>query len=85
MRESYNINGGVKSARKWKTLRHNGVLFPSPYEPHNIPIKYDGNDIPLVPHAEEMATLYAKCLDTEYVTNDISLGKDGRLLLCSLW
>jgi DNA topoisomerase-1 len=27
---------------KWKTLRHNGVLFPLEYKPHGVPLIYDG-------------------------------------------
>jgi hypothetical protein len=28
---------------KWKTLKHNGVMFPPPYAPHGINLLYDGS------------------------------------------
>ena len=56
---------------KWKTLQHNGVLFPSPYKPHNTPLIYNGEEIKLTPLSEEYATLYAKYLDTEYIKNKV--------------
>lgn len=49
---------GGKVIKKWKELEHNGVMFHPEYEPHNIPIKYDGNDIYLNPEAEEFITYY---------------------------
>lgn len=58
--------GGKK---KWKTFYHNGVLFPPEYIPHKIPIIYNNEKVYLSPEAEEIATLYAKCYDTEYVKN----------------
>jgi len=27
---------------KWETLEHNGVFFAPPYEPHGVPVEYDG-------------------------------------------
>ncbi len=59
-------NGG---GYKWTTLQHNGVLFPAPYAPHGIPIKYDGKDIELSEEQEEIAMLYAKYIDTDYIRN----------------
>uniref|UniRef100_A0A6C0C987 DNA topoisomerase 1 n=1 Tax=viral metagenome TaxID=1070528 RepID=A0A6C0C987_9ZZZZ len=56
---------------KWKTLRHNGVLFPPPYKKHNIPIIYQLEAIILDEQAEEYATLYAKYSETDYVKNSI--------------
>jgi len=54
---------------KWTSLFHNGIIFPPPYEPHNIPITYDGTMVALPPLAEEYAMLYAKYLKTDYVLN----------------
>lgn len=34
---------------KWVTLEHNGVLFPPPYEPHGVKMKYDGAPRHLLP------------------------------------
>ncbi len=55
----------------WKTLKHKGVVLPPKYEPHKIPIVCKGKEIILNPTAEEIATFYAKYLDTEYVTSKI--------------
>lgn len=54
---------------KWTTLEHNGVLFPAPYEAHNIPLKYNGKEINLNEIQEEAAMLYAKYINTEYIEN----------------
>ena len=66
----YNQFGGkANNELKWTTFSHNGVLFPEPYEPHRIPIIYNGNKIFLKPDSEEYATIYAKFTETEYVKN----------------
>lgn len=46
---------------RWKTLSHNGVVFPPPYKPlpSNIKLKYDGKPVDLPEEAEEVATFYA--------------------------
>jgi DNA topoisomerase-1 len=56
---------------KWKTLKHNGVLFPPSYKKHNIPVIYQSEPIILDDQSEEYATLYAKYLETDYVANSI--------------
>ena len=61
--------GGSKY--KWKTLQHNGVLFPSPYNKHNVPVIYNSESIVLDEIAEEYATLFAKYMETDYVSNSI--------------
>jgi len=33
---------------KWLTLEHNGVQFPPPYEPHGVPLVYDGTQLLLL-------------------------------------
>lgn len=59
-----------RNVNKWESLIHNGVLFPDPYKPHNIPIIYNGKKVVLDNKlAEEYATLYAKYTDTEYIQN----------------
>ncbi|AYV79009.1 MAG: topoisomerase 1b [Faunusvirus sp.] len=65
--ETHILAGGKKEGVKWTTLRHSGVLFPSEYVSHNIPISYGSHKIQLPPAAEEMATHYAKYIDTEYI------------------
>lgn len=59
--------GGVK--KKWTTLEHNGVMFPSPYEQHYTPIIYQGKEIVLDKDAEEYATMYARWYGSDYVKN----------------
>lgn len=44
----------------WKTLLHNGVVFPPRYLPHRVPMQYDGKPVRLGPCAEEVASMYAK-------------------------
>ena len=66
----YNQFGGKEGeAPKWKTFKHNGVLFPEPYKPHKIPIVYNGDKIVLDPISEEYASIYAKFTGTEYIKN----------------
>lgn len=54
----------------WKTLEHNGVYFPPLYTPlpNNIKLLYDNKPISLKPEEEEYAYLYARHLNTEYIT-----------------
>lgn len=66
-----NLQEGGTKKKKWTTLKHNGVLFPPPYVPHNIPLLYDGIPIILTPDAEEIATMYAKHLEGEYIKDKV--------------
>jgi len=66
------IKGGkYKGISKWKTLEHNGPLFPAMYQKHNIPIIYNNKNIILSERAEEYATLYARYISTDYINNKI--------------
>ncbi|OQR80981.1 DNA topoisomerase [Achlya hypogyna] len=44
---------------QWRTLEHNGVMFPPAYEPHGVPLYYDGQPVQLTPAQEEIASFYA--------------------------
>ncbi|ETM99917.1 hypothetical protein, variant 1 [Phytophthora nicotianae INRA-310] len=44
---------------QWRTLEHNGVMFPPPYKPHHVPLLYNGKEIELTPSQEEVASFYA--------------------------
>ena len=57
--------------KKWTTLEHNGVMFPPEYIQHFTPIIYKGKEIILDKDSEEVATLYAALLGTEYIENKI--------------
>ncbi|GAA6010283.1 hypothetical protein JCM11491_006248 [Sporobolomyces phaffii] len=54
---------------KWKTLEHNGVLFPPEYEPHGVKMKYNGKQVELAPEAEEVASFFAAILESDHVKN----------------
>ena len=56
---------------KWKTLQHNGIAFPPPFESKGIRIKIKGERIPLSLEAEEMAYQWAKKKDTSYVKDQL--------------
>lgn len=44
---------------QWRSLEHNGVMFPPAYIPHNVPLLYDGKEVALTPTQEEIASAYA--------------------------
>ncbi|CAI9088311.1 OLC1v1022613C1 [Oldenlandia corymbosa var. corymbosa] len=54
--------------QKWTTLVHNGVIFPPPYQPHGVKMLYKGQPVTLTPEQEEVATMFAVMLDTEYMS-----------------
>ncbi|XP_012845487.1 PREDICTED: DNA topoisomerase 1-like [Erythranthe guttata] len=53
--------------QKWTTLVHNGVIFPPPYKPHGVKMLYKGKPVNLTPEQEEVATMYAVMLETDYL------------------
>ena len=55
----------------WKTLEHRGVLFPPEYEPHGVPLVYDGQEVKLLPHEEEIAGFFAVMKDSDYATKPV--------------
>lgn len=60
-----------KGGLKWSTLVHHGVVFPPPYEPHGVPLVYDGRPVQLEPIAEEIATFYASKIQTDHVKKEL--------------
>ncbi|HEU04903.1 MAG TPA: DNA topoisomerase I [Nitrosopumilus sp.] len=52
---------------KWKTLKHNGILFPPAFESQGIKIKIKGESVSLNLEQEEMMYHWAKKKDTPYV------------------
>lgn len=53
---------------KWKTLEHNGVVFPPPYEPlpKNVKMRYDGTPVLMAPEAEEIAGFFGAMLNSTH-------------------
>ncbi|KAL3828647.1 hypothetical protein ACJIZ3_017449 [Penstemon smallii] len=66
--KSSTVPPGSGEGQKWTTLVHNGVIFPPPYKPHGVKMLYKGKPIDLTPEQEEVATMYAVMLDTEYMS-----------------
>lgn len=62
--------GEEENKIKWTTLSHNAVMFPPDYEPHDVPLIYDGETIKLSHIAEEVATYYASKLGTDHVKSE---------------
>lgn len=56
---------------KWKTLQHNGIAIPPPFESKGISIRIKGEKVPLSLDAEEMAYQWAKKKDTPYVKDAV--------------
>ena len=56
---------------KWKTLQHNGILFPPAYETHGIKIKIKGENVDLNLNQEEMIYQWAKKKDTPYAQDKV--------------
>ncbi len=56
---------------KWKTLRHNGILFPPAYEAQGIKIKIKGETVNLDLNQEEMIYQWAKKKDTPYAQDKV--------------
>lgn len=56
---------------KWKTLQHNGILFPPAYEAQGIKIKIKGDAVNLDLNQEEMVYQWAKKKDTPYAQDRV--------------
>jgi DNA topoisomerase-1 len=56
---------------KWKTLQHNGILFPPAYEAQGIKIKIKGETVNLNINQEEMVYQWAKKKDTPYAQDKV--------------
>ena len=56
---------------KWKDLRHNGVAFPPSYEPKQLWMRVRGEEVRLVPQAEELAYAWGKKRTTPYVQDPV--------------
>jgi DNA topoisomerase-1 len=56
---------------KWRTLQHNGILFPPDYEAKGIKIKIKGETVDLDLNQEEMIYQWAKKKDTAYAQDKV--------------
>ena len=56
---------------KWKTLQHNGILFPPAYEAQGIKIKIRDELVTLSTDQEEMVYQWAKKKDTPYAQDKV--------------
>ena len=56
---------------KWKTLQHNGILFPPAYEAQGIKLKIRGGSVDLNIGQEEMIYQWAKKKDTPYAQDKV--------------
>ncbi|MGI0003887.1 MAG: DNA topoisomerase I [Candidatus Nitrosotenuis sp.] len=56
---------------KWKTLEHNGIIFPPDYESKGITVKLKGRPQKLDLQQEEMIYQWAKKKDTPYVQDAV--------------
>lgn len=61
------------SDQAWTTLKHNGVMFPPPYQPlpSHVKLYYDNKPVELPPDAEEVAGFYAALLETDHGKNPV--------------
>ena len=66
---------GAKSAQAkkivWKTLRHNGIVFPPEHEPKGFKVRIRGKEFRPNPLQEEMLYQWAKKKDTPYVLDTV--------------
>ncbi|EPS68250.1 hypothetical protein M569_06521 [Genlisea aurea] len=65
--KSSKVPPGSGEGQKWTTLVHSGVIFPPPYKPHGIKMLYKGKPVDLTPEQEEVATMFAVMLETDYM------------------
>lgn len=53
---------------KWRTLEHNGVIFPPPYQPlpKHVKMLYNGIPVDIDPQAEEVASFFGTMLNSTH-------------------
>ncbi|KAF7456428.1 DNA topoisomerase I [Cryptosporidium felis] len=55
---------------QWEYLEHHGVMFAPPYQAHNKPLVYCGEQIQLPPEAEEIASYWSVMVETEWAQKE---------------
>ena len=73
-----------KNTKRWKTLRHNGIIFPPEYESRGFLIRIRGKEIRPDLLQEEMAYQWAKKKDTPYVQDAVFQSNFTRDLAAAL-
>lgn len=68
--EEEKISKAKRSERKWKTLKHNGVIFAPEYVPHGVKVLYKKKPVELTVEQEEVATFFATVKGTEWETKE---------------
>lgn len=63
--KSFDQSGDDDEVR-WTSLEHHGMLFAPPYESHQKPLVYDGEQVQLNSEAEELATFFAQTLHMDW-------------------
>lgn len=56
----------LPEGKKWRTLEHNGVLFPPEYKAHGVKMLYNGEPVDLTDEQEELATYFSQYLETDH-------------------
>ncbi len=73
-----------KNKKRWRTLRHNGIIFPPEYESRGFSIRIRGKEIKPDLLQEEMVYQWAKKKDTPYVQDAVFQSNFTRDLAAAL-
>ncbi|AFZ79067.1 DNA topoisomerase type I, putative [Theileria equi strain WA] len=71
MDSDYKYNQIEKPTEYWTYMEHNGMIFTPEYVPHSVPITFKGEEMVLPPEIEEIATMWAQSIGTNYETSEI--------------
>ena len=74
----------TKNKKRWRTLRHNGIIFPPEYESRGFLIRIRGKEIKPNLLQEEMAYQWAKKKDTPYAQDAVFQSNFTRDLAAAL-
>merc|ERR1712217_873966 len=70
---------GKRGAKKWDTFEHHGLMYAPDYEPHGVPLVYDGKKIKLDPEAEEIATYFTSVRGSDYEKKELFVNNFWRV------
>ncbi|MDE0089778.1 MAG: DNA topoisomerase I [Thaumarchaeota archaeon] len=77
-------NNNNKNEKRWKTLRHSGIIFPPEYESRGFSIRIRGKEVKPDLLQEEMAYQWAKKKNTPYVQDAVFQSNFTRDLAAAL-